>query len=633
MRSAPLGRGVAAPGDRVEGIPGSVLDQERHVVPYRSVELVVNLVDRPSDGLRGHVREATSQSLKHLLDGFAFVQLGHESSVNASQTRGNIGMAIRRTPSPAAHEQLGTAAGPWLAPDFHPCDPGDVATSRPEVELTLEVSPEAVMPDLSGLRGVATVDLVEESTLESLYLDATDLRLARAGVTLCRRTGGTGAGWRLESPVSSGEPSVMLGALGPDELVPGELVAAVRARVRAEPLAPVAVVSIRHTVRVLRDANAHVLAEVADDTLTSRSPNGADAGAQTWRQWTVALVEGDARLVSSSRKLLRTAGGTTPRSSSTLARVFGDRVQRARVEEGDARVGAGSAGVLLGDHLRARRNVLIACDPLVRRDAPDGVHQMRVATRELRSALATFKILLVRERSEAVRVELGWLAGLLGVARDAEVGRALLAALVAGEPGELVIGAVADDLDRDRVGAYRTAREQVIAALDSPRYFQLLDALDALVDDPPLSAAATGPAGAVMPALVRRDWRRLARAYTLARHAPPGPRRDGLLHEVRKAAKRARYSAEAVIPVSGRPAESFARAAKDLQTLLGDHHDSVELRALLRRLAIQAHLEGQDTFSYGRLHAIEQSRAEGIEDRLPSAWDRVAARRRRRWLH
>jgi CHAD domain-containing protein len=131
---------------------------------------------------------------------------------------------------------------------------------------------------------------------------------------------------------------------------------------------------------------------------------------------------------------------------------------------------------------------------------------------------------------------------------------------------------------------------------------------------------------------VRRDWRRLARAYTLARHSPPGPRRDVLLHEVRKAAKRARYSAEAVIPVSGRPAESFARAAKELQTLLGDHHDSVELRALLRRLAIQAHLEGQDTFSYGRLHAIEQSRAERIEDRLPSAWDRVAARRRRRWL-
>ncbi len=66
------------------------------------------------------------------------------------------------------------------------------------------------MPDLSGLRGIAKVDLVGESALESLHLDTTDLRLARAGVTLRRRTGGTGAGWRLESPVSSGEPSVML---------------------------------------------------------------------------------------------------------------------------------------------------------------------------------------------------------------------------------------------------------------------------------------------------------------------------------------------------------------------------------------------------------------------------------------
>jgi CHAD domain-containing protein len=42
-------------------------------------------------------------------------------------------------------------------------------------------------------------------------------------------------------------------------------------------------------------------------------------------------------------------------------------------------------------------------------DEPDAVHQMRVATRRLRSALATYRPLLDRERTDPVRQELKWL--------------------------------------------------------------------------------------------------------------------------------------------------------------------------------------------------------------------------------
>jgi CHAD domain-containing protein len=500
------------------------------------------------------------------------------------------------------------------------------------MEITLEALPEAVMPDLSGLPGVAGVDLLGESALKSVYLDTLDLRLARSGVTLCRRTGSAAPGWRLEFPDPADARTQMLVPIGRDEQAPLELVAAVRARVRDEPFAPVVVLRTQRTVRLLRDASGRVLAEVADDTVTSRSLGGAEVATGVWRAWVVQLIDGDRRLLSSAHKVLRAGGGATPGWPSAMALALGDRPDSAGLEGVSARAAVGSAGTVLGEHLRARREVLLMCDPLVRQNVPDGVHQMRVATRELRSALATFRVLVVRERSEAVRVELGWLGALLGVARDAEVGRDRLAELVAGESADLVTAPVGEQLDADRAGANRIALERVREALDSPRYFRLLDALDALVDDPPLTKAATGPAGKVMPVLVRRDWQRLDRAFAAARQAPPGPRRDVLLHAVRKAAKRARYSAEAVIPVVGHRAESFARAAKELQTLLGYHHDSVELRALLRRVATQAYLEGQDTFSYGRLHAIEQARAEQIEDRLPSAWDRVAARRRRRWM-
>jgi CHAD domain-containing protein len=289
-----------------------------------------------------------------------------------------------------------------------------------------------------------------------------------------------------------------------------------------------------------------------------------------------------------------------------------------------------SAGVHLREHLSKLHGELRACDAQVRRFEPDAVHQMRIATRQLRSALATFRSLLVRESSEPVRTELGWLADLLGLARDAEVERQRLAELVANESADLVMGPVAERLDAHFAVIYRSAHHQVLEALNSERYLNLVAALDILVGDLPLKSAAAEPADDVMPELVRRDWKRLSRAFAAAERASPGPRRDLFLHETRKAAKRVRYSAEAVIPVVGRRAEKFARVAKKLQTLLGEHHDSVELRAVLLQVAIEAHLDGQDSFTYGRLHAIEQARAERIEAQLPAAWDRVDARHR--WM-
>ena len=49
------------------------------------------------------------------------------------------------------------------------------------------------------------------------------------------------------------------------------------------------------------------------------------------------------------------------------------------------------------------------------------MHKMRVGTRRLRSALATFRPLLDRAVTDPIRDELKWIAGELGGARDAEV--------------------------------------------------------------------------------------------------------------------------------------------------------------------------------------------------------------------
>lgn len=506
-----------------------------------------------------------------------------------------------------------------------------------EIEAKLEVSTEAVLPDLAGLEGVDSIDAAEEFTLEAVYLDTPDLRLARASTTLRRRTGGSDAGWHLKLPVAADERlELQVPIAAPDDEVPFELATAVRAHVRTSPLGPVVVLQTRRTVRRLRDHTGRVLAELADDAVTARvPPAGGDQDGvvtATWREWEFELVDGDRALLAGAVALLRRADGAAPAQSSKLARALGDRLTSANVPDRQPASPPGSAGAALQDHLRDQRDRLLANDPRVRRDEADAVHQMRVCSRQLRSALATFRPLLAGGEVEALRAELGWLGELLGAARDAEVARALLAELVVAEPAELVVGPVGRRLDDDRAGAYRAAHDQALGDLDSPRYFRLLDALDDLADAPEFTSAAAGRATEVLPERIRHDWRRLRRAYREARSTPPGPRRDEHLHEVRKAAKRLRYAAEASSRAVGRPARRYAQAAKDLQTLLGDHHDCVELRAVLGRVADEAQREGESAFTYGRLHALVQTRAERLETELPAKWHRLSARRRRRWL-
>src|SRR5690348_9101964 len=80
---------------------------------------------------------------------------------------------------------------------------------------------------------------------------------------------------------------------------------------------------------------------------------------------------------------------------------------------------AGTAGAAVAAHVTDQLQRLIGLDEAVRSDEPDAVHQMRVATRRLRSALATFRPFLARATTDPFRDELRWLGGELGPVRDA----------------------------------------------------------------------------------------------------------------------------------------------------------------------------------------------------------------------
>jgi hypothetical protein len=86
------------------------------------------------------------------------------------------------------------------------------------------------------------------------------------------------------------------------------------------------------------------------------------------------------------------------------------------------------------------------------------------------------------------------------------------------------------------------------------RYTTLLDDLVAAAQAPAVLPEAAGLASEAAPPLVAKAWRRLRKAVRRAGATPP----DEALHRIRIRAKRARYAAEAVKPVLGKPARAFA---------------------------------------------------------------------------
>jgi CHAD domain-containing protein len=104
------------------------------------------------------------------------------------------------------------------------------------------------------------------------------------------------------------------------------------------------------------------------------------------------------------------------------------------------------------------------------------------------------------------------------------------------------------------------------------------------------------------------------------------------LHQARKAAKRTRYGAEAAVKVAGRDAGRFAEQMKRVQTVLGDHQDTVIARQLERRLGVTAHLAGENAFSYGLFYERDACDARILQDLAAETWRRASRRRYRRWL-
>ncbi|WAH98109.1 CYTH and CHAD domain-containing protein [Arthrobacter sp. MMS18-M83] len=488
-----------------------------------------------------------------------------------------------------------------------------------EVERKYEVEQGAPLPELAMLAGVDRVGAPEEEDLDAVYFDTGDLTLAAQGITLRRRSGGDDAGWHLKLPLGPGERREMTEPVGSDpDSAPERLRRLVLVHTRDRVLVPVAQLSTRRTVLSLYGPANTVLADFCDDRVDARTFLGTPESS-SWREWEIELVDGRPDLLDAADTLLAGSGQHPAALPSKLARALGASYPDTPAPPPKP-TRKGPASAVLMAYMHALLQALKTHDPGVREDLPDAVHQLRVAARSMRSALATYGKLTDLTVARSLREELKWLAGAVGAARDTEVILQRLRDMIGAEPTELLVGPVQQRIEEHLGARHHDARAAGLAALDSDRYFRLLDSLDSFVTNPPLSDRARKPAGKCVADRVAADRSRLKHAVDAVDGAQEGAPADAALHEVRKSAKRLRYAAEAAAAIHGKRARRLARAAEHVQQVLGEHQDSLVTREVLRDLGATAPSEGANGFSYGRLHALEQQRGSDSRAQFLLAW-------------
>lgn len=509
------------------------------------------------------------------------------------------------------------------------------ATVR-EVERKYRVHGLFRLPEVVGAdTGIATVDDRGTVALEARYYDTADLRLAREGITLRRRAGGFDEGWHLKLPVPGAaagtrdELQSPLSAAAADGAPPAELVDLVRAYVRREPLRQMAALRTERRTLLLRDAEGSALAELVDDTV---SVLDGDAVAARFRELEVeargdgADVEATLDRISAA---LTDAGAVNGEFVSKAVRALGPRAAAPPEVPAPDRVRPRDPARLavqahLATHVRAFR----LQDVRVRRDSPDSVHQMRVAARRIRSGLKVFSPLVEEAWSTPLRRELAWIAGLLGEVRDREVLLHRLERDLAALPADIDARPVASVVRRTLLQEMTAARGRVLEAMASERYVDLLERMVDAVNNPRTTAAADAPCFAELPPLVGGAWRKLAKAAKALHRDGP----DEEWHEVRIQGKKARYAAEACVPVFGPPAKELARQVERVTEVLGEHQDAAVAADTVRSFVSGRRIGAPAGFALGLLHGMQRDAVDASREHFTAIWPEVSRSKWRRWL-
>jgi len=481
-----------------------------------------------------------------------------------------------------------------------------VADTQREIESKFDVAPDFVIGDLTGL--LSSGGHVQTSTVDllSTYHDTPDEGLLRSRLTLRRRTGAADTGWHLKVPGAGFRTELRWPLAGNDNL-PDELRALTRPFTRGRAFHETVQLKVIRTRYQVIDAGGALRFELADDEVKAIGV-GSQVTTPRWREVEVELgPSGTAADLKQASELLTQRGAYPSRATSKLSRALHGLSGATAIEPG-------TAAAVMADYLNAQCDALTAghfaislkpFEPEATVEPHEAVHQTRVATRRLRALLRTFAPLFETERAAQLEAELKWFAAELGEVRDREVLRTRLARAVDDLPAYLVVGPVAQRIDEVLLAELRKHAEALLSTMRDIRYRILVADLADWRARPPFTDAADKPAKTLSEHVAVAEHKLAKRM----KRAGSKQAAEEELHSARKAGKRARYAAEAAAPALGKQANMLAKAAANLQTLLGEHQDSIVATELLRRIADQVADEGENAFTYGILVADQRRSA------------------------
>jgi CHAD domain-containing protein len=446
-----------------------------------------------------------------------------------------------------------------------------------------------VLPELTGTP-------VEERVFTATHYDTPRRRLERAGLVLRRRLENGNNVWELDLPR---EPEHrILAAAGAPATPPPVLGKLLSGIVQAEPLEEVRTIRTRRTGVRVTDGGVETVEILVD-------ANAVLDGGRVEREFTeISLrpLDGDSRPVRALTKKVRQAGAR--------------RVQASPRDAGAKLPGTAAVSA----RLRRQHALMLAHDPGVRLgEDPEDVHQLRVATRRLRSLLRSVRPFFAEGPLEAVRKDLSWLADRLGSVRDLDVliERVRDERLALELPEQAEAAHVVDMLVAER----EAARGRLLSAMRTKRYVRLLTRIEELAESPPIETDDVPVAK-----VARSEFQKLRSAASSL-----GPdATDDELHKVRVRVKRARYAAEVARGAAGKPAARFIQKAKGLQDVAGDLQDAAVAEERLRLLSERVDRPGA-AFAAGRLVERARARQTAARSAFPKAWSRVEKTGLRAW--
>ena len=491
-------------------------------------------------------------------------------------------------------------------PPSKPPDPvavNQAVQSTVEREIKLAIDPDFRLPPLPGI-------LLPRRLLTSTYYDTSQYDLAHAGITLRHRVERGKQAWQLKLPLMKDRQEIEM--VDRQSIPPTTFRDLLFLHLGRRRLVPVATLRVWRTgVRVRMDH-----APVADVTLDQVSVVKNGAVLQRFRELEIEQVNGKDGTLPDLERQLRRAGAKDHDGRPKLFHALSLVAPSPEPPPASDASAVAHVKWALARHVRW----LLAHDPGARLGRePESLHQMRVATRQLRAVLRAARPLLVPEWADSLREELRWLGQLLGPARDLDVQLAYFreesAALDARDRRPLAPFIAHLEAQRNH------AQEVLLNELKSARYLDLIRRLQQAALDPTAVESTV-----TLRDLAKQEFTRLRDAIRQAGHAP----NNATIHETRIKTKRARYAAELAEPTVGKPATRFINKARVVQDVLGMHQDAIQAEAHVRAFLKQS-TSARAAFVAGRMVERQRQRRARARGKMPRLLRGLLKRGEKAW--